>query len=1198
MKNATQRRAVLALIALLLTAFGAAAQAIDENCTVSILNRTVQVLADGSWVLPNVPTNIGLVRARVTCVENGITRSGQSEYFRVPPSGVIYVPPMILNSPVQPIAASLVLTSPVTLLTSVGATAQVMATATYPGGGQANITASTFGTNWFTSNLRVATISADGLVTAVSSGTVLVSAMNEGALGILQLGIVTSGDADNDGLPDQFELDNGLDPNNPGDASGDLDADGLSNLDEYRRGTELRIADTDGDGLADGAEVARNANPLLPDTDGDGVRDGLEVQTGSDPTNPSSYNLADALSGIEVAPLAATLIYNTIAGDAYTQLTVTGRLRDGTSINLTSTGRGTNYSSSDVAICNFGSPDGRVFAGTEGSCTVTALNGGHSAQAAIIVRSFSPRPLSALSIAGYANSVDVKNDYAYVAAGSTGLKIINVANALAPALVSTRDTPGNANDVRVAGNYGYVADGSGGLSIIDITNPAAPAIVGTASIGTALDVAIANNVAYIAAGANGLVIVNVATPGAPILVGSVATPSSARGVDVTGTFATVVDASGLRVIDISNPAAPQIVGNISLSGSPNDVRNAGTLAYVASYDGGMQIVDFATPAAPRIAGSLPGTAPTGFIPMEIAPAGPFAIAAEVLSVNATPIVDITDPAAPLVRGRIDFQNLGDYNGTGIAVAGAYVYMTGSSGIGDRGSSGTTRLFIGQYLPLEDYAGNPPQVAITSPAPGTTEIEGQGITIVADATDDVGVSGVTFTIDGVAVFTDTSLPFEYSFTLPTGAARTLALGATATDLGGNVGIAAAVPLNVIPDPLTTVSGTVIDVNDAPISGASVTTNGDRTGTSAGDGTFAIAGVPTVRGNIIATARAIAANGDVLTGSSAAFVPVRGGPTAVGSVLATPATFETNYGTFITTCDDCAFQRTLPFAFPFYGTNRTIGYVGTNGYITFSFGDSTYTESLPAFSQQPRISAFFDDLIAGGGMWINDQLPGRFVVTYVNNRHYTEGGSNTLQMTLFADGRIQFAYRGITALRTGSIVGLTPGPNSPPQQVNYSAAPLFDVPAGTAVFEYFTNTSAFDLDFAFVIFVPRAEGGYQVRTILQPPPGEAVLLTNDDATSSLNGRLVTASNGKKNAKFARAEVEVRSSRDPNFRAMVNTDKDGLFNVKKVPIGGVTVTVRRKDEILGYGAMVIGDGASSQVQRIEIVPPAPEKTQPQSE
>ena len=45
-------------------------------------------------------------------------------------------------------------------------------------------------------------------------------------------------DTDNDGMPDSFEnLYPGLDANNPGDASLDLDFDGASNLDEYLAGT-------------------------------------------------------------------------------------------------------------------------------------------------------------------------------------------------------------------------------------------------------------------------------------------------------------------------------------------------------------------------------------------------------------------------------------------------------------------------------------------------------------------------------------------------------------------------------------------------------------------------------------------------------------------------------------------------------------------------------------------------------------------------------------------------------------------------------------------------------------------------------------------------------------------------------------------------------------------------------------------------
>ena len=94
-------------------------------------------------------------------------------------------------------------------------------------------------------------------------------------------------DADNDGLPDSYELANTTPASNtalnPGD---DLDSDGLTNLQEYQRGTLPRTADTDGDGLNDGPELtgvgARAAtDPLKADTDADGLNDGAESNTGT-----------------------------------------------------------------------------------------------------------------------------------------------------------------------------------------------------------------------------------------------------------------------------------------------------------------------------------------------------------------------------------------------------------------------------------------------------------------------------------------------------------------------------------------------------------------------------------------------------------------------------------------------------------------------------------------------------------------------------------------------------------------------------------------------------------------------------------------------------------------------------------------------------------------------------------------------------
>ena len=94
-------RRMAAAAAVAAAALGLAAQArgatLDEHCIVSVLNRSAKVQADGSWVLPNVPSNIGRVRVRATCVDNGVTRSGQSDYFIITRNGATKVPVIVFG---------------------------------------------------------------------------------------------------------------------------------------------------------------------------------------------------------------------------------------------------------------------------------------------------------------------------------------------------------------------------------------------------------------------------------------------------------------------------------------------------------------------------------------------------------------------------------------------------------------------------------------------------------------------------------------------------------------------------------------------------------------------------------------------------------------------------------------------------------------------------------------------------------------------------------------------------------------------------------------------------------------------------------------------------------------------------------------------------------------------------------------------
>lgn len=98
------------------------------------------------------------------------------------------------------------------------------------------------------------------------------------------------GDDDSDGMTNVWEIANGLNPSDPGDATQDADADGLDNLGEFMAGTDPNAPDSDGDGLSDGDETTLGSHPLLPDTDGDGLSDGDEVAPNPFVTSPTNVD--------------------------------------------------------------------------------------------------------------------------------------------------------------------------------------------------------------------------------------------------------------------------------------------------------------------------------------------------------------------------------------------------------------------------------------------------------------------------------------------------------------------------------------------------------------------------------------------------------------------------------------------------------------------------------------------------------------------------------------------------------------------------------------------------------------------------------------------------------------------------------------------------------------------------------------------
>ncbi len=113
---------------------------------------------------------------------------------------------------------------------------------------------------------------------------------------------------------------------------------------------------------------------------------------------------------------------------------------------------------------------------------------------------------------------------------------------------------------------------------------------------------------------------------------------------------------------------------------------------------------------------------------------------------------------------------------------------------------------------------PPTVSIASPTPGTSLITGQTITVSANATDNVGVTRVDFSVNGTPFGSLAAPPYGFTFTVPAGVTN-LTFAATARDAAGNVGTATPVTVAVVADPLTTLQGKVVDSNNNPLPGAS-------------------------------------------------------------------------------------------------------------------------------------------------------------------------------------------------------------------------------------------------------------------------------------------------------------------------------------------------------------------------------------------
>jgi hypothetical protein len=164
---------------------------------------------------------------------------------------------------------------------------------------------------------------------------------------------------------------------------------------------------------------------------------------------------------------------------------------------------------------------------------------------------------------------------------------------------------------------------------------------------------------------------------------------------------------------------------------------------------------------------------------------------------------------------------------------------------------------------------------------------------------------------------------------------------------------------------------------------------------------------------------------LAGAALRFTPSGSGY----SVTRLTLPLEPDTGTRLSLGDDDSTRITLPFGFPFFGQTFSAAFVNSDGNVTFGQKDdaSTSRDVGRLVNGPPRVAPLLVDLNPETGGTISLlSVADHATVTWRAVPQFDETDKNTFQVTLWADGRVDFVFD--TELATTieqAATGIAPG-----------------------------------------------------------------------------------------------------------------------------------------------------------------------------
>ena len=210
----------------------------------------------------------------------------------------------------------------------------------------------------------------------------------------------------------------------------------------------------------------------------------------------------------------------------------------------------------------------------------------------------------------------------------------------------------------------------------------------------------------------------------------------------------------------------------------------------------------------------------------------------------------------------------------------------------------------------------------------------------------------------------------------------------------------------------------------------------------------------------------------------------------AATATPAIWESDFGTAIVSGDDNTTTANFGFAFPLFGASYSTFEASTNGFI--SVGGSNGQGCCTGFAGGSGSGGLLDGAARIAPQWLdlvdtvylNTAVAGRAVITWQGFEYYDPTVTITTQAQLFDTGRIVFGYDGPSIpTQHPSLTGVSIGGNATNPGASSLLGARFSTGNVQTVYQEFAP-GTFNLNGTNVVMTPNSAGGLNVGAVPEP------------------------------------------------------------------------------------------------------------------